>query len=353
MNLALQYPFMNASKKIIEENSIEAISLFASNNEVRQLVVAMIQNAWETSPRAEHGFIAGENLLYAHAWLRIILAIINNNAATYRVGIATSKYYEKMMAKESSDAVRFIALDQGLNAEPGSFFNKWDYQVPFMQYLGVATRFKSPAWKLVNRPLQDGKVFLTKHELVRMMAELVNLNITSSMEIARNPSFKSLKAEFEGKFKEYLDSIVKFINQHAKVTVLMDDANLPIDNTCFPPCIVQINEKITRGQNLTHFERLFFVSFMVFTGMTEDAIAEYFKGQPDYKPELTAKQIKSIDGSGAQAKRYKPANCDKLNSISICFKSRDQICMNEKHPVRNPMIAYKRKLFIKSKEPPK
>jgi DNA primase large subunit len=130
---------------------------------------------------------------------------------------------------------------------------------------------------------------------------------------------------------------------------VLDDSNIVLDPSCFPPCAMHVLRRIRDGVNLAHYERLFIVSFCSFAGMDPASIANLFRAQPDFNEQLTLRQVASIIGTDpGQKAKYKPANCARLLSVSMCFKADDPACNSAKRPVSNPMIAYKRKLYFKA-----
>ncbi len=354
MELALQYPFMTKARELVASLDIDPIAWFRADRSIRDRIDAMIDLC--LTGRRSDALVAGNGLLVAHAWLRLALAFVADPSFVYKIATNLSKEYEKLLAREPIAAIKAIAGDQGLHAEAldeGRWFNEFDYRVFFTEYLNVSTRFKSPAWHLVNMPLGGGFVYLTKHDLCRMLVEVVNMHIVSSLELATRPETKELKKAFVAEFKEYLDKLIaKAAARSRGKPSMLDDSNIALDPACFPPCIKNILSRIHDGINLTHSERLFVVSFCAFTGMDASRIASMFQGQPDFNQDLTTKQVASIIGTDASQKaKYKPANCIRLLSIGICTTEFHDDCCKTK-PVANPMIAYKRKLYANSKQQP-
>jgi DNA primase large subunit len=354
MELALQYPFMTKARELVAGLDIDPIASFKADHSIRDRVDAMIDLC--LTGRRSDALSAGNGLLVAHAWLRLVLAFVADPSFIYKIATNLSKEYERLLVREPIAAIKAIACDQGLHAEApdeGRWFNEFDYRVFFTEYLNVATRFKSPAWHLVNMPLGGGFVYLTKHDLCRMLVEVVNTHVISSLDLANRPETKELKRVFVAEFKEYLDKLVaKAVARSRGKPSMLDDSNIALDPACFPPCIKNILSRIHDGINLTHSERLFVVSFCSFTGMDASSIAGIFRGQPDFNEALTIKQVASIIGTDTGRKaKYKPSNCVKLFSIGICTSEFHDGCCKTK-PVVNPMIAYKRKLYARSKQQP-
>lgn len=353
MDLAYQYPFMEAARELVAKLELDPVTSFKTS--IQQRVAAIIELCLTGKALNMEPLAPGSGLLVAHVWLRLVLAFINNPALIYKVATNLSKEYEKLMSRESVVALMAIAGDQGLHVEApdaGTWLNHYDYRVPFTDYLHLSTRFKSPSWRLINRPLSGGFVYLTKHDLVRMLVEAVNVHITSSLDMVRKPEIIELRKAFVTEFGGYIDVIAAKTAVKAMGTPsMLDDDKITLDPTCFPPCVVHVLQRIKEGINLTHYERLFLVSFCTFVGMDAGGIAGLFRGQPDFNAELTEKQVASIIGTAGQRTRYKPANCARLEGVHMCFKNEVQTCNNEARPVRNPMVAYKRKLYAKTAPP--
>lgn len=358
MNLAYQYPFMEAARELVARLELDPIASFKQDVSTRDRVAAIIELCLTGKVTGGDPLAPGEGLVVAHVWLRLVLSFINSPPLIYKVATNLSKEYERLMSREPVAALRVIAVDQALHVEApetGTWFNTYDYRVPFTDYLHLAVRFKAQKWRLVNSALGGGFVYLTKHDLVRMLVEAVNVHVTSSLDMARKADMVELRKAFVADFQGYLDGIAA--KAAAVVTTgasVMDDANIALDPTCFPPCVMQVLQRIKDGVNLTHSERLFLVSFCVFVGMDAAGIAALFRGQPDFNAELTEKQVASIIGVAGQRTKYKPANCGRLEGVHMCsaaMRKQSPTCSNEVHPVRNPMVAYKRKLYAKTAPP--
>jgi DNA primase large subunit len=120
----------------------------------------------------------------------------------------------------------------------------------------------------------------------------------------------------------------------------MDGFPKTVTQSAFPPCIVALQEAVSKGHHLSHVGRFTLTSFLVSIGMPSEKVAELFKGFSDFNERLTRYQIEHIAGERGSRTRYTPPNCATLQTHGVCVKSNDSAC----HGARNPLVCYKRKL---------
>jgi hypothetical protein len=110
----------------------------------------------------------------------------------------------------------------------------------------------------------------------------------------------------------------------------------------FPPCINSIIDRNEQGINLYHDERVLLASFLLKVGLTVDDIVEVFSTQPDFNPDITSYQVKSIEEKEGHG--YMPASCKTLFDSGSCKKSdsayHHPFCFRDK-PIKNPLNFYK------------
>jgi len=332
------FPFLNEAKAMAARMDVTVLA----SPEVRQRAARMIEQAYIPSARSLEAFEPGPGLVTAHLLMRLVLAMLDMPIAIHRVATQLAKFYELKLHAVDLATLRHVAIDQGLAVEAGSFHDDYQYKVPFTDYLHVSVSIQDPHWKLVNRPVQGGHVFLTTHELARLLAETVSKHVGASIGLAKQEGIEELFGMLRATpgFTAFLDSIKAFINECTPKATAANVA-LSLDNECFPPCVLALLEKLRSGQNLSHHQRLFLVSFLSWAKMPAASIVGLFASQPDFKPETTAYQVASIEKGG-----YAPSSCGRLRSLSSCPDPR---CgAGSKVPLKNPMVFYRRALRRKA-----
>jgi len=197
------------------------------------------------------------------------------------------------------------------------------FVIPIPDYLKHAVNFHEREWKLINRHVENGMVFLNPHESVRLIRRELSGYIGSKIKSANTPSMSS---GFEDKVKKLSDLAKKFV-----VNTVVSGA--------YPPCIEHAIEVLNKGENLSHSGRFMLATFLLGRGQTIDEIAPLFKNAPDWNEKVTRYQIKQLSGeTGGNKTKYACPSCEKIKSNNLCYITPD--CDN----IINPMQFGKKRL---------
>jgi len=179
-----------------------------------------------------------------------------------------------------------------------------DFVIKVADYLRRAVHFHEREWKLINRRVEKGFVFLTSHETVRLIRReldaYINSKIHSTTTLSIPETFKERVADLVALAKKFSDT----------VTI----------STEYPPCIKHAIEVLERGENLPHSGRFMLATYLLAKGQTIDQIAPLFKNAPDYNERVTRYQIEHIAGTFGSRTKYSCPSCDKLKSENLCFE---------------------------------
>jgi len=125
-------------------------------------------------------------------------------------------------------------------------------------YLLRASKMYEQEWKLINRSVKDGYVYLDTDEAVRLIRnELSNLIYTrvKNMKVYEVPIL--IKSKADELRKKYSGRYV-YRNQFKILE--------------YPPCIKHAMEIINRGENLPHSARFMLATYMLAIGKTEEEV---------------------------------------------------------------------------------
>ena len=198
------------------------------------------------------------------------------------------------------------------------------FVIPIPDYLKHAVNFHEREWKLVNRHVENGMVFLNPHESVRLIRRELSGYIGSKIKAANAPSMSD---GFENKVKKLSDLAKKFVVVNTVVS------------GAYPPCIEHAIEVLNKGENLSHSGRFMLATFLLGRGQTIDEIAPLFKNAPDWNEKVTRYQIKQLSGeTGGNKTKYACPSCDKIKSNNLCYITPD--CDN----IINPMQFGRKRL---------
>ena len=191
-------------------------------------------------------------------------------------------------------------------------------------YLLRASKMYEQEWKLINRSVKDGYVYLDTDEAVRLIRnELSNLIYTriKNMKIYEVPII--IKSKADELRKKYSGRYV-YRNQFKILE--------------YPPCIKHAMEIINKGENLPHSARFMLATYMLAIGKTEEEVIEIFKNSPDYNEKITRYQVEHLAGKKGSHIKYSVPSCDRLRSEDLCF------AVKECESLINPFQFGRRKL---------
>lgn len=177
------------------------------------------------------------------------------------------------------------------------------FVIPASDYLMHAVHFHEQEWKLVNRLVDDGKVYLSAHETVRLIRKELDNFISSKIHSANIPSVPE-------SFKKPIDTLMALAK---KFTVQI------IETTEQPPCIKHALDVLSKGENLPHSGRFMLATYLLNKGQTIEEIAPLFKNAPDYNEKITLYQLKHLAGNFGSGTKYACPSCEKLKSENLCY----------------------------------
>ena len=258
----------------------------------------------------------------------VLLKLSGFNTLINKFSLAEARRAEKFLQKDlvsNSDktseefAIRiFRDIFSITIKKTGNYF-----VIPIPDYLKHAVAFHEREWKLVNRHVESGMVFLSPHESVRLIRRELSGYIGSKIKAANTPS---MAGGFEDKVKKLSGLAKKFV-----VTTVITGA--------YPPCIEHAIEELNKGENLSHSGRFMLATFLLSRGQTIEEIVPLFKNAPDYNEKVTRYQIKQLSGeTGGSQTQYVCPSCEKIKSNNLCYITPD--CDN----IINPMQFGKKRL---------
>jgi len=206
----------------------------------------------------------------------------------------------------------------------------YQFKLHFTDYLKNTTNLREKKWKLINRLLKNGKVYLTLNETARLLSEEIRKHIEKRLEIRDLPELPQKLTGIVVKIKSLtLEKVSKLEMEGIPKTVKRDS---------FPPCIKALYDAASKGRHISHIGRFTLTSFLVNIGMPTESIIELFKNFSDFNERLTRYQVEHIAGERGSRTKYKPPKCDTLKTHGLCIEP-DETCRKISHP----LTYYKRK----------
>jgi len=236
----------------------------------------------------------------------VLLKLSGMNTLIRRFALAEARRAEKYLEK---DLVNISERDDlAIEILQDLFYmnvKKHDdnFVIPASDYLKHAVSFHEREWKLVNRRVEKGLVFLTPHETVRLVRKELGNYINSKIHNATIPTMS-----------DAFNEPVKRLNSLAKkfpTTI--------VSSTEYPPCIKHAIEVLEKGENLPHSGRFMLGTFLLGRGQSVEQIAPLFKNAPDYNEKVTLYQLNHLAGSSGSRTKYICPSCEKLKRQDLCY----------------------------------
>jgi DNA primase large subunit len=239
-------------------------------------------------------------------------------------GLLTDEKKEKAMEIANTFNWKLRIVDGNINAPP------YDFALRFPDFLKNATGFQDKKWKLVNRLLSNGEVYLTKHDVSRLLEEEVRRYIEEKLD-TKVESLPSNIMDHINRFKQMA------IEKRGEIQ--LEEIPKSVVIAAFPPCIKGVYDTIASGRSTSHIGRFALTSFLINIGMPVEDLVNFFRSVSDFDERMTRYQVEHIAGVRGSRTKYIPPRCDTLRTHGICT-STDEICKK----VRHPLAYYRRKL---------
>jgi len=192
-------------------------------------------------------------------------------------------------------------------------------------YLKNASRFHEDKWKLVNTQLEDGKVYVSKADVARLLQEEIREHIELKLQAISD-------VELPPPISEKVKEIEVFLQEHRR-GLFGEETLGDVDRRAFPPCIEHLYTQLLSGKNVSHVGRFTLTSFLLNIGMGTEDLSKLYTSATDFDEQLTRYQVEHIAGMTGGKTRYRPLRCDNMRTHRLCITP-DTICQRIKHPLQ-------------------
>jgi len=271
----------------------------------------------------------------------ILVSSLANEYVKKRYALAEARRAFNLLRMESKDKIVEIARKfgwriRGVDEKIG--FMKFEFAISFIDYLRNITAFHEKDWKMVNRLVIKGEVYLSKHDVARLLQEEIRRYIEAKID----PKVRSIIPEgiirrIEGLRQVCTEKIREMPSEILHSSGVLSEA--------FPPCIRQLYEAAQTGRHISHVGRFTLTSFLLHIGMEPNMIVDLFRKSSDFNERMTRYQIEHIAGERGSGTKYTPPKCDTLQTHGLC-PGMDDLCKR----IRHPLTYYLRKASKKRRE---
>jgi len=323
-----KYPFLKQSIAYIESMQLNLGDLAAEEYSgiLRKALTRIKDSIDRKINPADLSDLESEIISYP-----LSLALVYGSKSNWllnRFATIEAKRVEEELRREPRDKLLEIAKSGfSWEIEPVDLRLEWEelpFSIPLQSYLEAATSFNDPHWKLINRYVKGGRVFLNSGSLARLISEGFKTKIIRRASERELHNFRIPEA-----LAPYLDEIQRYAQENMQF-----DDELPqgLVSDARPPCIAAIMEDVKAGKSLSHMARFALTTFMVNVGESVDDVLKLFGNVADFDEGKARYQIEHIAGMIGSRTKYKPPKCDVLRSFGLCV-GMDEFCRNAKHPL--------------------
>jgi DNA primase large subunit len=265
--------------------------------------------------------------------IAIILAIATKSGFIQkRYALAEAKRTFEDLKGESQERILAFARNFGWELSVNDDAEiPYEFKLRFSDYLKNTSHLREKKWRLVNRLLSRGNVFLTRSETARLLSEEVRKHIEKRLETKELPTFPPQILEIAEKIKR--------LPMEKAGKAEREDFPQTIVPAAFPPCINALYQATSSGHHLSHIGRFTLTSFLVNVGMPSETVMALFRNFSDYSERVTRYQVEHIAGGRGSRTHYTPPSCDTLQTHGVCANP-DETCRR----IRHPLAYYRRKL---------
>jgi DNA primase large subunit len=191
------------------------------------------------------------------------------------------------------------------------------FKVRVADYLARASHFHEQEWKLINRLVDNGYVYLDADETVRLIRSELSVLIYDKVKGMTLPTLpQSIKSKAD-------QLRLKLFSRYERRS--------PAAVSDYPPCIKHALEVMNRGDNLPHSARVMLATYMLAIGKSIDEIVLMYENAPDFNEKITRYQVEHLAGMKGSHTKYSVPSCDKLRNENLCF------AIAECHGLINPV----------------
>lgn len=191
------------------------------------------------------------------------------------------------------------------------------FKVKVTDYLIRASHFHEQEWKLINRLVHKGYVYLDADETVRLIRSELSALIYNRI---KSMALSTLPETIKAKVDDLRPKLVS--NYEYRIHKVTD----------YPPCIEHALKVMNNGENLPHSARLMLATYMLAIGKSVDEVAVLFHNAPDYNEKVTRYQVEHLAGIRGSHVKYSVPSCEKLRNENLCFAT--EKCNDITNPIQ-------------------
>lgn len=253
----------------------------------------------------------------------ILVKATNLEHLISRYSFAEALRVEKLLKKEDTPMVirifkNTLKIDI-IAVKSEDSYPQFNYKIQIIDYLKRSISFHELEWKLVNKVVNQGYVYLKTNELIRLIRQEIQNMIKKRLKGLSVP-------ELPSNFKQIVKNIASLSPPPRIIS------NIAISPENYPPCVKTALTMLKKGENLPHYGRFLLTTYLVNTGSSVEHILSLYSKSPDFNERISKYQIEHIAGLRGGRVKYSCPSCRTLITHSFCFKI--EVCNNIINPLK-------------------
>jgi DNA primase large subunit len=257
----------------------------------------------------------------------MLAAAVGDKWLQKRLALYESRRAEAFMSGEDDGALEAIWTDLGIRAGRSGPDEEertgLPYRIHVADYLRLVRGIDGAEWRLVNRTLWKGWVYVTRRELIRLISEEVELRILRRLEevkVVRVPE----------PMKETVERIRGMLA--TRFARALPTAETSRDETRWPPCMIALKNALLSGSKVGHFGNFAFASFLLSSGFSVEEVVAFYSQRPDFNERIARYQVEHIAGLRGSRTKYSVPSCQTMKAHGLCVEE-GRLCPKG---IRNP-----------------
>ena len=247
-----------------------------------------------------------------------------------RYALSEAKRVSSLLRNENEEKIMEIAGNFKWKIKPAEIDMPYAFALDFTDFLRNSTVLRESKWKLVNRLVLKGEVYLTLYEAARLLEEEVRRHVEERLDTKVDTLPEELTRRMER---------LKLLWAEKRGQRQFGELPKDVVNAAFPPCIRSLYDAAKAGRRLSHIGRFSLTTFLVNIGMSVDEVVDLFRNVADFNERMTRYQVEHIAGEKGSRTKYIPPRCDTLRTHGVC-PGMDETCKR----VRHPLAYYRRRI---------
>jgi len=321
-----RYPILPETRQFFETFAVEELEGYVEATKLR---------ITEALQRGEKGVLPREDPfedLLTFGLARVLCIAVGEPWLLKRWALAEASRMERFLHVEADETKKMVLktvlkveeVDEVTSRKVGEDYR---YRVHFVEYLKLNRELSGAEWRLVNRMLTGGFVYLTEAETIRLFRQKA-YKMLSSTENVPKVKIKSLPPKLAEAAEDIIQELVRLRSSYAYEEI----TSAPSDD--WPPCMMAIRARIAEA---SHKELFTIAAFLVNRGYTTEQILAMLAERPDFNERIARYQVEHIAGLRGSRTKYRPPSCQTMKSFGLCVEG-GRLCPKW---IKNP-LEYKK-----------